>query len=356
MTYSDFWPVALIGFIASLIIFKIGIRFGARLGLIDQPGGRKMHEGAIPLIGGLIIVPVFAALVYVTNLHDVLPLSPLLFGVLLLLIIGAIDDKFNIHPWARFIIQIWLACFIVIFAQGQIENLGNLFGFGDVQLGWFGTVFSVTCLVLLMNAINMMDGMDGLAGGFMAVALGWLMIAAYNAGQMSSVYAMALLLIPIAAFLAFNMRHPLRAKASVFLGDAGSLSLSLILGWFAIRMAQEIPNGGEVSQAIPAVVIIWIMTVPIMDTFAIFFVRMKQGRSPFEADRLHLHHKFQDYGLDIKWATPLILLLAAVTGGIGYMGIEVGIPEYVLLYTWSGILAGYTAYRLKYANENNPLK
>ncbi|HPF77740.1 MAG TPA: MraY family glycosyltransferase, partial [Alphaproteobacteria bacterium] len=163
METSQLILIALVGFWASLALFKIGIVLAGKVGLVDKPGGRKIHDGAVPLVGGLIIVPVFAVLCYMADLPSLMLLSPLFGGVLLLLIIGALDDKFHIHPWARFVIQIWLACYIVIFCQGEIENLGNLYGFGDVHLGWFAKVFSVTCLVLLMNAINMLDGMDGLA-------------------------------------------------------------------------------------------------------------------------------------------------------------------------------------------------
>jgi len=351
MNNPDFLIIALAGFLASLFLFPIGIFLGKKFNLVDQPGGRKRHDGAIPLIGGLVIIPIFTVLIYIAQLHHALLLAPLLGGVILLLFIGALDDKFHIQPWSLFVIQIWLACYVVIFAGSEIENLGNLYGFGDVHLGWFTKVFSVTCLVLLMNAINMLDGMDGLCAGFVTVALGWLMVAAFGVSFTAYFWAMAFLVVPLFAFLVFNMRHFFRKKASVFLGDAGSLSLSLILGWFAIKMAQENAEG---VQAIPAVVIIWIMSVPIIDTFAIFFVRMKQGRSPFEADRLHLHHKFQDFGIDIKWATPLILLLSFVMGGIGYIGFKMGVPDYVLLYSWSIIWVGYTAYRLKYAKQNMP--
>lgn len=350
MHHSDLILLAFAGFIATLVLVPFGIWVGKKIGLVDQPGGRKQHEGAIPLVGGLIIIPIFSVLSFAAGLIDFMPLAPLLGGVLLLLFIGALDDKSHIHPWARFIIQIWLACYVVIFAGAEIENLGNLYGFGDVHLGWFAKIFSVTCLVLLMNAINMLDGVDGLCAGFVSVALAWLAFAALQAGWIVYVWAMILLIVPLLGFLAYNMRHPFQSKASIFLGDAGSLSLALILGWFAIRIVQDTYQ----PAAIPAVVIIWIMTVPIMDTFAIFFTRMRQGRSPFEPDRLHLHHKFLDAGIPAHWVTPLILLISFVTGGIGYFGIQIGIPEYVLLYIWSAILAGYTFFRLKYAKQNMP--
>ncbi len=331
-----------LGFVVTFILFRIGIKYAHKIGLMDKPGGRKTHEGAIPLIGGLIIVPVFAALVYSSGLQSQTFLGALLGGVVLLMAIGALDDKFQIHPWARFIIQIWLACYVVIFCDANLLNLGNLFGFGDVDLGqWGGKIFSVTCLVLLMNAINMLDGMDGLVGGFLVIALGWLMVAAYTVGATLVFWAMLFLLVPILGFLFFNVRYPFHKKAHVFLGDAGSLSLALIVGWFAIQMTKS------PQPYMPPVVIIWIMTVPIMDTFAIFFTRKKQGRSPFEADRLHAHYKLEDRGMKPKIVTPLIWLTALITGGIGYVGIQIGVPDYVLLYSWSAILLGYTYYRIK---------
>ncbi len=154
-------------------------------------------------------------------------------------------------------------------------------------------------------------------------------------------WALMFLCIPISGFMLFNARYPFHKKASVFLGDAGSLSLALIIGWFAIQMAKA-PD-----PMMPPVVIIWIMTLPIMDTFALFFTRKKQGRSPFDADRLHAHYKIQDRGVDPKIITPLLLIIAIITGGIGFIGIQIGVPEYILLYSWSAILLGYTYYRIK---------
>lgn len=342
MDFTSYPYFAGLGFVVTFVLFRIGIKYANKIGLIDKPGGRKTHEGAVPLIGGLVIIPVFAALVYSSGLQAQTFLAPLLGGIVLLLTIGALDDKFHIHPWARFIIQIWIACYVVIFCDANIGSLGNLFGFGEVELGEvFGKVFSVTCLVLLMNAINMLDGMDGLAGGFIVVVLGWLMLVAYMVGAMLPFWAMLFLIVPVLGFLLFNARYPFHKKASVFLGDAGSLSLALIVGWFAIQMAKA-PD-----PMMPPVVIIWIMTLPIIDTFAIFFTRKRQGRSPFDADRLHVHYKIQDSGLAPKFVTPLLLVISIVTGGIGFIAIQIGVPEYVLLYSWSVVLLAYTYYRIK---------
>ena len=348
MALSSLFILGFIGFLLSLVLFKIGIRLAHKIGLVDKPdqkGGRKNHENIIPLIGGLVIVPVFIFLCYIAKVPDSILIAPLFGGVILLLIIGALDDKFEILPWARFVVQIWVSCFIAIFCQAELTNLGNLFGFGDVELGWFGVAFTATCLVLLMNAINMLDGVDGLAGGFIAIAVGWFMFAAWQAGTLAFFAPLFLLLMPLLAFLCFNARHPWRKKASLFMGDAGSMSLALILGWFAITMAQaETPN-----QIFSPVVIIWIMTVPIVDTFAVFFTRMRQGRSAFDADRLHLHYRMIDSGLSPAKTTYIIWCIAIATGAIGYVSNQAGVPDFVLLYSWSAIWLGYAFYRIKNA-------
>ncbi len=348
MSLSSLFVLGFVGFLVSLAFFKVGIKLAHKIGLVDTPdqnGGRKNHENIIPLIGGLVIIPVFISLCYIAKVPDSLLIAPLFGGVILWLIIGALDDKFEILPWARFVVQIWVSCFVAIFCQAELTNLGNLFGFGDVHLGWFGVAFTATCLVLLMNAINMLDGVDGLAGGFIAIALGWFIFAAWQAGASALFSPLFLLLMPILAFLCFNARHPWRKKASLFMGDAGSMSLALILGWFAITLAQtQMPQ-----QIFSPVVIIWIMTVPIVDTFAVFFTRMRQGRSAFDADRLHLHYIMIDSGISPAKTTFLIWCLAIVTGAIGYISNQMGVPDYVLLYSWSAIWLGYAFYRIKHA-------
>lgn len=336
--------LALAGFFVTLAVFWVLRPVAVKVGLVDEPGGRKQHEGAIPLIGGLVIISVFFVLGLVAQLHEAINFLPLMGGVLFLLSVGVLDDKVHVQPWVRFVIQIWISCYIVIFCGAEIENLGNLLGFGDIDLGYIAKPFSVVCLVLLMNAINMMDGLDGLAGGFMAIVLGWLMMIYAQHDYNFHSLSVLLLLAPLGAFLFLNMRHPLREKASVFLGDAGSLSLGLLVGFFAISAAK----GQGAEFILPPVSIIWLVGVPVIDAFSLFFVRLKKGGHPFEADRLHLHYKLVDRGLTPKQATYALLALTFVFCAVGYFGSIWGVPEYILTYSWTLILAGYTAYNLKH--------
>lgn len=345
MTYALPYPLlAIVGFLMTLALFW-GVRpIAKKIGLVDQPGGRKQHDGAVPLIGGLVIILVFFVLGLIAQLHQVITFFPLMGGVLFLLTVGVMDDKVHIQPWVRFVIQIWVSCYIVIFCGAEIENLGNLLGFGEIDLGYLAKPFSVTCLVLLMNAINMMDGLDGLASGFMAIVLGWLMLVYAQRGYGFYASSILLLLSPLAAFLFLNMRHALREKASVFLGDAGSLSLGLLVGFFAISAAK----GQGAEFILPPATIIWFVGVPVIDAFSLFFVRLKKGGHPFEADRLHLHYKLVDRGLSPKNVTYVLLALSFVFCAVGYFGSVLNVPDYILTYSWTAILAGYTAYNLKH--------
>jgi len=334
------------GFILTFILFIVGKKIAPLCGLVDTPSDRKNHIGQIPLIGGLVIIPVYALLIFLSDVPSGVGLLPLLLGAFVLLAIGAWDDCVPLKPWLRFIIQIWIACYVVIFCGAELPHLGNLFGFGTVWLGFISKAFSVTCFVLLMNAMNMLDGMDGLAGGFTAIALGIFFLVAYEGDAYWMMLSISLVLVPLTVFLLFNARYPFHKKASIFLGDAGSLSLALIMGWFAIHSVINSPINQTPEDFLYApVLIIWVLSVPIIETFSIFFTRMKQGRSPFEADRLHLHCYLQDKGWKPQYITPFILLIALITGAIGYLGLKIGIPDYILLYIWSAILLGVTYYR-----------
>lgn len=334
--------IALSGFVISVLLLFAGRRLALKIGFIDKPGGRKKHLDEVPPIGGLVIIPVFCGLSIYGGLNNYVS-WPLLIALLSLLVMGVVDDRFQIRSWVKFFLQIAIAAFVVILGGAELQSLGNIFGLGELKL-WYGApIFSIVCFVLFMNALNMMDGMDGLAGGFAAVVLFWLMLAAALSGIWSAFWGMALMLACLLAFLAFNMRYPFHPKASVFLGDAGSLALGLLLGWFCIHLTQGY------NAALPPMAVAWIIALPVIDTFALFFTRLKMGKHPFDADRNHLHHRLLQARVRPALATPLILIMAYAFGLIGYGGYKAGLPDYVLTILWVAMLAVYTGLRLKNA-------
>jgi len=315
-----------------LVVRSLALKFGYS----DKPGGRKKHENAVPPIGGIVIIPVFLLAAYLTGMDGVVQ-WPLGEGLIALMVMGAIDDVAPLHHFLKFTIMVWAACFVVIFGETQILNLGNLFGFGNVEVGVISKAFTVMCLVWLMNAINMMDGVDGLAGGFCALVIFWMMVACLGAKDAPLFYALSLIFACIMGFLVLNMRFPWIVSAKVFLGDSGSLCLGLLIGWFAIKTTQ-----GNFAPLEPATVI-WIIALPVMDAFALFIARSIRGIHPFKADRRHLHHRFLDAGFSIPKTTFIMLMLVSLMALFGFVCEANDVPAFILFYLWLVVFCIHTA-------------
>lgn len=331
------WGLPLLAFALVVLIAPMAMKGAQKTGLVDVPGGRKHHDQNIPLIGGLLCIPVFIALYTLSGYasHD----DYALFGALILLLItGAVDDKRHIRPWIKFSIQFLAAFIIVLGGDARLYTFGNLLGFGDVGLDIFSIPFSVLAVVLLINALNLMDGMDGLCAGASAVMLGWLAYAALVMGQSMDAFPIFILLGTLAGFLVYNMRTPLRKKASIFLGDAGSMCLGLILAWFSIKLAQEEPQ-----QVIQPVAVAWVLIFPVMDAWGQFTRRIREGKHPFEADRGHFHHHLLDAGLPPVLATPVILTLIFLLCAFGIGGEWAGMPHLWLSLLWLAVFTGHIA-------------
>lgn len=324
-----------LAFTIVLALIPAACRLAREAGFVDRPGGRKQHAGAVPPVGGLVVVPVFIALglIDALEMQDMprLPFFSLFAALGMLMLVGGWDDRFTSPPWLRFAVQGLAALLIVIPGQAHIEALGNLFGFGTVWLGPMAIPFAIVATVLLINAVNLMDGLDGLAGGISLIALAWLLILSAGAPEM-----FGFLLISAAAlagFLAYNLRTPWRKQASVFLGDSGSLALGATLAWACLHSARA-PD-----IAAPPIAVAWILALPIFDVCGQFARRLSQGRHPFDADAHHFHHHFVNAGMAPGRATATILGLVFATGLVGVGGtVWLRMPEAALSWSWIGLL------------------
>ena len=323
------FPLA--AFACAAALLYIGRRLALKTGYADKPGGRKKHEMPVPPIGGLVILPIFILFAFLSGTDSIAP-WPLLAGMAVLLLMGGIDDVRPVNSVMKFTVMIGVCCFVVIFGQGQIVELGNLLGTGNLTLpiGWAAEAFTVLAIVLLMNAINMVDGVDGLAGGFCALVTFCLILLCAGAGLTDGVEILGILLAVLAAFLMFNLRGPWRKRASIFMGDAGALCLGLVIGWMCIRLTQ--PPASLISPA----AVIWLIALPVWDAFGLFIVRSLRGLHPFTPDRRHLHHRFIDAGMSPILTTYLMLALYALTASVGFVGIMLHVPPYILYYLWLG--------------------
>lgn len=273
---------------------------GKRFGLLDLPDQRKTHRQATPLMGGLVMVGSFAPLCFVYVLEAFSSrwtptLIIWLSVVAIVSILGIIDDRKGLSPRARLSIT-----FLVFGAASAIDPTFNVrvldFLVPAVSLGlgtwWLAIIFTVVCLVGLLNAVNMADGKNGLVIG---LCLGWLGLLATRAPE--PLLPVFLLLIGNCLVLfVFNLRGRL------FLGDGGAYGLATAVGLLAIITYNS--PGSETVRSVSADELVLLFSVPVVDSFRLTFLRMLRGQSPMAPDRDHLHHIMQS-----KFGWPLGLML-----------------------------------------------
>ncbi|MBE0622358.1 MAG: undecaprenyl/decaprenyl-phosphate alpha-N-acetylglucosaminyl 1-phosphate transferase [Burkholderiales bacterium] len=332
MNYLPYIAI-LLGFGLTIGLILLLAPRAERYGLIDHPsGGRKHHTDKTPTVGGLAIV---GGLGLTALLGGFATLAHPAFwvGLFMIAVTGALDDKFDLGPYIKFAAQIAAALLMIYWGGRLLHDLGRLVSEETLTLGRFAVPLTVFAVIGVVNAVNLCDGADGLAGGLVFIAAFWIALISAGSGHAGTL-ALALLGC-IAAFLAFNLRSPWRSRAAIFLGDAGSLSLGFILAWLTVDATRE------GVQLFPPVTAIWLLAIPISDTIVCMSRRLLRGQSPFRADRTHLHHILIDLGLPVARAVALILLLAFVLAGMGVAGWALRVPEHVMFYTAMGVFVLY---------------
>jgi UDP-GlcNAc:undecaprenyl-phosphate GlcNAc-1-phosphate transferase len=187
----------------------------------------------------------------------------------------------------------------------------------------------------VVNAINMMDGMDGLAGCIAFTALAWYSVVAIDSGLEVQFHTALILCGAIAGFLVFNLRFPWQPHARVFLGDAGSLMIGFALGWFAIDLTQG------PGRSFPPIAALWVLLLPLADCVSLVARRLRRGKSPFAGDRHHIHHYLLARGYTHSQTLAVLTGCSVIFGAVGYFGWRLAVPEPILFWTFA---LGFFAY------------
>ena len=327
-----------LGFLLALGITAASIPMLARAargwGLLAHPGQRRNHDGAVPTIGGLAMGAAFLAAYALTGLAA--NLSPLLAAAVVVTLIGGVlDDRHELRSLPKFGFQIAAAALLALGGDALLTHLGNLMGPELFTLGRWAIPLTVFALVGVMNAINMADGLDGLAGGLALAACLNFGAAASLAGHGAEFAAICITTGAAAGFLYFNARSPWRRQAAVFMGDTGSLLLGLLLGWFAVRLAMA------ERSALAPITAVWILALPVGDTVTLLIRRALRRRNPFHADRQHLHHILLALGLSNGQAVAALVVVSFVAGALAIAAESAGVPQYAMFYAY---IAGLVAY------------
>ncbi|MEZ8990150.1 UDP-N-acetylglucosamine--undecaprenyl-phosphate N-acetylglucosaminephosphotransferase [Vibrio breoganii] len=299
-------------------------KFALNVGLVDKPNARKLHIGAVPLVGGLSIC--ISILYFLFNHPDIILHTELYAAsIFILVVIGALDDKYDISFKLRFLVQGALSVAMMALGKIELSTAGNILGTGPILLGWIGYVVTILAVVGAINAFNMVDGIDGLLGALSTVTFGGLGYLMYYYGQFNLAYFCLVLMVIIIPYILLNL-GAFGRKRRVFMGDAGSMLIGFTVIWLLLLSSQE---NRPLMRPVTA---LWLIAVPLMDMAAIMIRRIKRGDSPFKPDREHLHHIFQRIGFSPRATLVIITLVSALCALIGILGEIYKTPEYVMFY------------------------
>ncbi|HRO63706.1 MraY family glycosyltransferase [Thermomonas sp.] len=311
-----------------------------RLDLLDHPQGRKDHAAPTPVTGGIaIFIGCLIAFSLFQNVSD--GLQAFSVAALLLVAVGLWDDIHDVRWYWRILAQITAALIIIYWGEVRVEQIGPVFGLSTFSLGWLSVPFTVFATVGIINAMNMIDGADGQAGLLGLAALVMLMAASLYAGNGELAMRVSVLAGGLAGFLVWNLRLPWRPRASAFLGNAGSALLGLVIAWVSFRLTQ---NPGHPVNPVLA---LWLLPIPVMDCLVVSVRRMRQGRSPFFADRTHIHHILQDAGFGPTRAALHLTWFSLLCGLLVGQAMRMDVPHPVLLVLFVLLCVGWYALTCK---------
>jgi UDP-GlcNAc:undecaprenyl-phosphate GlcNAc-1-phosphate transferase len=332
-------------FASSAVLTRALVTLGARAGALDSagaPGQEKDELRPVPNVGGVaiaasVLVPLAALLATAAGAGaerlaewapalaesarrmgaSGRPALAILLGALVLHVMGLVDDRRALRPWPKLAVQVAVAVGVAWFGGLRVLTLLDAHAGGP----WLSVALTAAFIVAIVNAVNFLDNMDGLAGGVSAIAAGALCVAACAARQWATAGVLALLVGALLGFLVFNFPWKAGQRARIFMGDGGSLAVGFLLAALAVQITYTDPADPSYalgSRWYGALAPLVILAVPLYDSVVVTLLRLAQGRSPMVGDRQHFSHRLVMRGLTPRGAVMLICAFGAVcgTGGL----------------------------------------
>ncbi len=285
----------LVAMLVAVMAVPLLMRLAVPMGLMDEPNERKVHVNQIPRIGGIAIV--FGSLLPIMIWAELdRHIQAYVLGSLCLLVFGIWDDRKELNYKIKFLGQMIAVTIFIVYGKITIQWL-PFQGLSIAPL-WLSIFLTFFALLGITNAVNLVDGLDGLAGGTCLLSLGAIAVLAYMAGDMQLVMLTMAISGGIFGFLRYNT-HP----ASIFMGDTGSQFLGFSIGVSAVMLTQV--SNTALSPMLPLI----LLGLPILDTLTVMTRRMMNGRSPFSADKNHFHHRLMNLGFKHYEAVIIIYLV-----------------------------------------------
>jgi len=365
----QYWVINIIcGFLTSALLAGIIIPqillIAFRKNLFDEPGERKIHQIPVPRLGGLAFTPVIfftLALIFGVNQYldyslvsldysrNINVLAMALCSMTLLYLVGIADDLIGVRYRAKFVIQIICGLFLV----GSGSWVHSRYGFGGIHnvYIWLGGLLTIVLIVFITNAINLIDGIDGLASGLSAVACLYYGVIFFRLQQYTFSLIAFVALGVIVPFFYYNVFGNAERQKKIFMGDTGSLTIGIVLSLLSIKLT-TIPVHGIIWSYNPLVVAFAPLMVPCLDVIRVFSHRIRCGKDPFMPDKNHIHHKLLAIGLN-----PRVTMITIVTVSLLLSLLNLYASQYIdihilliLNFAFYGVINIYLTHRIKHKN------
>jgi len=308
-------------------------------GLVDKPDARKVHEGHIPLVGGISVWVAMSALQYLNP--QWLPHQQVFwFCISMLLIVGVLDDRFNLPVLPRVIAQA-IAAVLMMRSGLWLASLGEVIPGYVVTLGVVGYLITLIAIWASINAFNMIDGIDGLLGAVSCVTFGALGILFYLHGNIGAWHWCLALVLAIMPYLLANLGLFGGTKRKVFMGDAGSTVIGFAAIWLLVVATQN------EDAIIAPVTALWLIALPLADMSAVSLRRILSGNSPFRPDRGHIHHIIMKCGYSSRRTLVILFAAAVICASIGIVFDRLQIAEWVSLTLFLLCFAAWVRFSMK---------
>lgn len=331
MSDTAFWrfmmaSALIMSIVAAGILIPQILLIAFRKKLFDEPDERKIHHSTVPRLGGIAFEPVILFTIFILLVFDVhalrfqlmeelgnnvLSLSICVCSLILLYLVGIADDLIGVKYSAKFVVQIGCGL-LFLFGGLYISDLHGLLFLNRLPW-WVFWPLTVTLVVFIINAMNLIDGIDGLASGLSGVALGYYGCVFFEIGEYTFALVAFATLGTVIPFFYYNVFGKAEKQQKIFMGDTGSLTIGLILSFLSFRMANVDISADHtcLSRVHPFFLAFCPLLVPCMDVIRVFIHRIRMGNSPFLPDKSHIHHKLLNLGMSQHKAMISILVFSA---------------------------------------------
>lgn len=335
----------LVAFLTTLWIHPKILKIAIIKNLVDNPDARKLQRRPTPVMGG---IAVFFGIILGLSCSQIISSNNIFIyaaSMMIMLYIGTIDDILNLSPKLRFIVEIGLVAVLMAVTGHSVNNFFGLWGLGEISI-WFSAPLTIVAAVGIINAINLIDGVNGLSTGFCIMASTLFAIMFTMSGNAT----MAIIAVTSAgAIIPFFLHNVFGKETRMFIGDGGALVMGIIMSIFIINMlCSESMSAHFAAKGMGLIPFcLAVLSIPVFDTLRVMTMRIIHGTSPFNADKTHLHHLFIDLGFSHIGTTFAILclnILIVLVWWCSYLlGASIDVQLYIVLLM--GILITFVFYK-----------